>query len=84
MPPLLQFATSRLDAIGQLSGADAVIIKTLQQQQAIIARQEARISLLEQRPAVSSLLPGGLNVGLAAGLLPLGLILAVRARRRKP
>jgi hypothetical protein len=57
-----------------------ILINSVQEQQKVIERQDARIAMLERghAPLMSSLATGGLG-GVALGLLPLGLI----ARRRK-
>jgi hypothetical protein len=65
-----------VDYIGLLP----VVINTVQEQQRIIHRQEARINALERGSSgmkLSSILEGGALVG----LLPLGLVLASRRRK---
>jgi hypothetical protein len=63
-----------------------VAIKAVQEQQVVIDRQEARLAALERRrePVMSSLLSGGgLGGGVALGLLPFGLFLALRRRGKQ-
>lgn len=62
-----------------------VVIKAVQEQQAVIRQQDARIAALEREraPVTSSLFSGGLGGGLAAGLIPLGLIVAFRRNRKR-
>ena len=50
-----------------------------------IRRQEERIASLERgrSPAMASLLPQGLGAGMAIGLIPLGLVVAIRKRKQK-
>jgi hypothetical protein len=58
-----------------------ILIKAIQEQNRIIAQQSARISAVEQGSSVrklSSVLGGGVVVG----MLPLGMILAIRRRRK--
>lgn len=59
--------------------------KAIDAQQKIIAQQEARLAMLEHaRPSMSSMLPyapGRVGLGLAAGLLPIGFIVAYRRRK---
>jgi hypothetical protein len=58
-----------------------VLVKSIQEQQAIIVQQEARIQALEQRPIVSSMFSGGINLSVALGAL--GALLLTVVRRRK-
>jgi hypothetical protein len=60
-------------------------IKAVQEQQRVIEQQEARLAALERGrgPVVSSLFSGGLGGGVALGLLPLGLVLALRRRGKQ-
>ena len=60
-----------------------VMIRAVQEQQKIIERQNDRIASLEQgrAPALSSIFSGRLGEGVALGLLPLGLVAALRRRR---
>jgi len=62
-----------------------VVIKAIQEQQAVVERQAARIAALEQaRPSTASSLPtGGVGTGLALGLLPLGLVAGLRNRKKR-
>jgi hypothetical protein len=62
-----------------------VAIKSIQQQQAIIQRQESRIAELERRsaPLASSLLPGNIGAWAAFGLLPIGMLIERSRRRRR-
>jgi predicted MFS family arabinose efflux permease len=60
-----------------------VLVKAVQDQQAIIQRQEARIASLEQRPLVSSMLSGGMNLAVALGAVGGLAFVAVRRRREQ-
>jgi len=63
-------------------GLVPVLVKAIQEQQVTIQRQEARIEGLEQRPMVSSMFSGGINVLVAIGGLT-ALLLTVMRRRRE-
>jgi hypothetical protein len=63
------------------TGLVPVLVKSIQEQQAIIARQEARIQVLEQRPLVSSMFSGGLDRSVAIGALCALVLAAVRRRK---
>jgi hypothetical protein len=60
-----------------------VLVKSIQEQQAIIARQEARIAGLEQRPIVSSMFSGGINAFVALGALAALALNVVRRRKQR-
>jgi hypothetical protein len=63
-----------------------LLINAVQEQQKVIQRQEARIAALEQgkSPLASSLMSlGGIETGLVVGLLPVGLVVAVRRRKKQ-
>jgi Chaperone of endosialidase len=62
-----------------------VVVKAAQEQQQIIQRLEDRIARLERgnKPLSYSLPAGGIGLGVAFGLLPLGLFVANR-RRKEP
>jgi hypothetical protein len=62
-----------------------VAVKAIQQQQAIIEKQERRIAELERgaAPVMSSMFSGGVGLSLGAALLPLGLFVARRRLRRR-
>ncbi|HLK90714.1 MAG TPA: tail fiber domain-containing protein [Polyangia bacterium] len=63
-------------------GLVPVLVKAIQEQQVVIARQDARIQALEQRPLVSSMFSGGINVSVAIGALG-ALVLNIIRRRRE-
>jgi hypothetical protein len=63
-----------------------LLINAVKEQQKTIQRQEARITALEQGrpPLASSMMSfGGLETGLAIGLLPVGLVVVARRRRKQ-
>jgi hypothetical protein len=63
-----------------------LLINAVQAQQKVIQRQDARIAALEQGkpPLASSLMSlGGIETGIAIGLLPVGLVVAGRRRRKQ-
>ncbi len=62
-----------------------LLINAVKEQQKIIEKQEARIESLEQgRPPLTSSMSslGGLEAGLMLGLLPVGVVVALRRRRK--
>jgi hypothetical protein len=64
-------------------GLVPVLVKAVQEQQAIIQKQEARIASLEQRPMISSMLSGGTNVTVAVGAVGALAFMIVRRRREQ-
>jgi hypothetical protein len=71
------------------TGLVPVLTKAIQEQQAMIrdqqltiARQEARLAALEQRPIVASMFSGGINLSMAVGAVA-GLVLTVVRRRKR-
>jgi hypothetical protein len=65
-------------------GLVPVMIKALQDQQEVIERQEARIAALENaRAPIASVFSGGFGRALMFGLVPLGLVTALRGHRRR-
>jgi hypothetical protein len=78
---------AKATAIEQVDPSDFtfLLINAVQQQQTIIQRQEARIDALEKGRGrvLSSMLPlSGVEVCAAIGLLPVGLVVAIRRRRK--
>jgi hypothetical protein len=77
------------DGTGMLAvnyvGLVPVLIKAMQEQQATIMRQEARLARLERGGggSIQSILLGGVGTALAMCMLPLGAVAAFR-RRRNP
>ncbi|HXU01083.1 MAG TPA: tail fiber domain-containing protein, partial [Polyangia bacterium] len=72
------------------SGLVPVLVKSIQEQQAIIARQDdrmaqqdARIAALEQRPVLSSMFSGGVNVSVAIGAFAALALSVIRARKQR-
>ncbi len=60
-----------------------LLINAVKEQQKVIERQEARIEALEQgKPLASSMLPFGPGGALMVGLLPVGVVVAFRRRRK--
>jgi len=62
-----------------------LLINAVKEQQKIIERQGERIEALEQGrpPRLSSMTPlGGIETGLTLGLLPVGVVVALRRRRK--
>jgi hypothetical protein len=61
-----------------------LLINTAKAQQRKIESLEARLAKLEgRRPTMASLLPTGTGAALMLGLVPLGVVLGVRARKRR-
>jgi hypothetical protein len=63
-----------------------LLINAVQEQQRVIQRQEARIAALEQgKTPLASSLPslGGIKMAAAFGLLPIGMVVVARKRRKQ-
>jgi hypothetical protein len=62
-----------------------MLINAVKEQQKMIQQQGAQIAALEhgRAPVMSSFMSGGIGAGVALGLLPLGLITALRRRRKQ-
>jgi hypothetical protein len=65
------------------SGLIPVLVKSIQEQQVIITKQEARIQMLEQRPIVSSMFSGGINVSVAIGAFVVLILNVIRRRKEQ-
>jgi hypothetical protein len=65
------------------SGLIPVLVKSIQEQQVIITKQEARIQMLEQRPIVSSMFSGGINVSVAIGAFVVLMLNVIRRRKEQ-
>jgi hypothetical protein len=60
-----------------------VLVKSIQEQQATIARQDARIQALEQRPVLASMFSGGINVSVAIGAFAALALNMIRRRKQQ-
>ena len=64
-------------------GLVPVLVKAIQEQQAIIQKQESRIATLEQRPIISSMFSGGINLTTALGAIVALAFVTLRERRSR-
>lgn len=85
LPELVQ-ENSRTGMLGvNYVGVVPLVVGAVQEQQRVISQQEARIAALEARLRSSTVssTSGYTGLGIAIGLLPIGLVLGLRRRRSK-
>jgi hypothetical protein len=84
IPEVVKSRTPNADLAMNYTGLVPVLVKAVQEQQAIIQEQGRQIAALqsERKSSVSLRSSDGIGVALAFGLLPMGLIVRRRLRRR--
>ncbi len=84
VPEVVKARTPNADLAMSYTGLVPVLVKAVQEQQAIIEEQGRQIAALQsaRRSSLSLRSPDGVGIALAFGLLPVGLFVGRRLRRR--